>query len=278
MKHDNGRIYVLWKDNNIRIKMIKSTGQMIYCGIFELSGDLRYLMATIYPLNRLDQRKKLGKDIEELRCHQTGPWFLMGDFNNVLKSQDIIGGNLVTNKEYIDLRRMMENFGLYDMDSSGDYYTWSNKQSDCAIYSRIDRVLGTWSGCRTIVTIISLLCIIVYLIKFINSTADLEGFLNVVESNWKIPIHGRPMMNIDKIDLVKKHTEDFTNWQEMEEKVLNQKAKLDWMKLGDGKYKHEMKSINTPQKDDDTLLTAKDDIHKEVMYFYTDLMGKSDNM
>ncbi|CAI8584308.1 unnamed protein product [Vicia faba] len=32
--------------------------------------------------------------------------------------------------------------GLYEKDSRGDYYTWSNKQPSGTIYSRIDRVIG----------------------------------------------------------------------------------------------------------------------------------------
>lgn len=106
----------------------------------------------------------------------------------------------------------MEQTGLYDMDNSEDYYTWSNKQSECAIYSRIDKVLGImeWfqdhsdynlTVMHPSVSDHAMLCLKRYdtpcrkrsNFKFINSTADLEGFLNVVESNWKIPIHGRPM-------------------------------------------------------------------------------------
>lgn len=69
--------------------------------------------------------------------------------------------------------------------------------------------------------------------------------------------------------------------------MLKQKAKLGWLKLGCGnnkyfhafiKARHKLKSMSTQQKDYDTLLTANDDIHREVMDFYTNLMGKTDNM
>lgn len=36
-----------------------------------------------------------------------GPWFLMGDFNNVMSVQDKIGGNPMQEMEYRDLREMM---------------------------------------------------------------------------------------------------------------------------------------------------------------------------
>jgi hypothetical protein len=59
-----------------------------------------------------------------------------------LKNHDRIGGRIVTESEYRDLKTMMDTTCLYEMDNSGDHYTWSNKQSNCAIYSRIDRVIG----------------------------------------------------------------------------------------------------------------------------------------
>lgn len=45
----------------------------------------------------------------------------MGDFNNLLKNQDKIGGNLVTKNKYTDLSRMLENTWLYEMDNTEDY-------------------------------------------------------------------------------------------------------------------------------------------------------------
>lgn len=73
-------------------------------------------------------------------------------------------------------------------------------------------------------------------------------------------------LNTDKIELVKKHTEGLLNLQELEEKVLKQKAKLDWLKLGDGNNKyfyasikviHKMKSMSTLLIDDGTFFTTQ---------------------
>ncbi|KAL5172015.1 hypothetical protein HKD37_16G044853 [Glycine soja] len=99
-------------------------------------------LQAIYALNKLDQRRTLWTDIECIHGNQHGPWVLLGDFNNVLKAKDRVGGNLVTESEYEDLAKMMRNTGTFEKDSTGDYYTWSNKQTDGMIYSRIDRVLG----------------------------------------------------------------------------------------------------------------------------------------
>ncbi|MCH98402.1 hypothetical protein A2U01_0019404, partial [Trifolium medium] len=171
----------------------------------------RLKLRAIYAQNKLEQRNKLWKDIETIHSQQQGPWFLMGDFNNVLKSQDRIGGRPVTEAEYRDLSNMMNATSLYEMDSRGDHYTWSNKQSDCAIYSRIDRVIGNidWLQKDFTLTVMhpsvsdhALLCLESVgdtksrrktHFKFLNSSADLDGFLQAVATSWQGKINGRPM-------------------------------------------------------------------------------------
>ena len=64
----------------------------------------------------------------------------------------------MTEIEYKDLQDMMVNKGLYEMDNTEEYYTWSNKHKEGTVYSRIDRVLGNvgWfqSLCDTVLKIL----------------------------------------------------------------------------------------------------------------------------
>lgn len=140
--HSNGRIWLNWDTNKVTIKYIRETSQLLHCGVYDLTSNFLYWITAIYALNKLDQRRTLWTDIECIHGNQHGPWVLLGDFNNVLKAKDRVGGNLVTESEYEDLAKMMRNTGTFEKDSMGDYYTWSNKQTDGMIYSRIDRVLG----------------------------------------------------------------------------------------------------------------------------------------
>jgi hypothetical protein len=113
--------------------------------------------------------------------------------------------------EYSDLSTMMNTTSLYEMDSRGDHYTGSNKQRNCAIYSRIDRVIGnidwlqkdyTLTVMHLIVSDHALLCLnsvegtkrkIKSQFKLLNSTADLDGFWHAVATSWHREISGRPI-------------------------------------------------------------------------------------
>ena len=143
--HDNGRIWLCWDNNRIDLKFVHSSSQLVHCGVYGLDGIFRYWLTAIYALNKLENRRSLWKDIVTLHSHQQGPWCLIGDYNNVTKAQDRIGGKMVTEAEYTDFSDMLEQTGLAKMDSQGDYFTWSNKHVEGTIYSRIDRVMANVS-------------------------------------------------------------------------------------------------------------------------------------
>jgi hypothetical protein len=47
-KHENGRIWIVWNDNNVNIKKISETDQMIHCGVYDSKGDWMFWMTAIY--------------------------------------------------------------------------------------------------------------------------------------------------------------------------------------------------------------------------------------
>jgi hypothetical protein len=96
---------------------------------------------------------------------------------------------------------------------------------------------------------------------------------------------GLDRMNCDKIDMMKHCNDDLLRWQEIEEKFLQQRAKLEWLKLGDGnnryfhasiKTKTILKNINVLHKEDGNRVTNQEDIEEEVLNFYKKLMGTTD--
>ncbi|XP_074314271.1 uncharacterized protein LOC141649480 [Silene latifolia] len=68
------------------------------------------------------------------------PWVVLGDFNNVLYSNERIG-KVVRDAEMFPFQNAMTSCDLQDMKSMGAFFTWTNKQpSKTRVYSRIDRV------------------------------------------------------------------------------------------------------------------------------------------
>ncbi|XP_058784644.1 uncharacterized protein LOC131659472 [Vicia villosa] len=296
--HGNGRLWVEWNPNKVSVRHVSSSSQFIHCSVYAIDGSFNYWMTAIYAHNKLIHRKKLWKDLEDIDKNQTGPWCTVGDFNNVMSSQDRIGGNTVTETEYEDLNIMVENTGLGEMDSKGEFYTWTNKQANNPIYSRIDRLLANaeWFHTYNQATLTILPPHVsdhamLYLqmptapggkkqFRFNNCWVEAISYLECVERNWNQPARGPPMqklwfkferlkpdllklqkqtndiqnkktkarelldqayeelrchkMDPNIIALVKTKTEELLYWNEIEEKMLQQRTKIDWIRLGDG--------------------------------------------
>ncbi|KAF9624332.1 hypothetical protein IFM89_009615 [Coptis chinensis] len=71
-----------------------------------------------------------------------GPWCVAGDFNNILESNEIVGGDPMHPREVYDFSLCLQNSRLTDINSIGFFFTWWNKSVGIgSIMSRIDRYL-----------------------------------------------------------------------------------------------------------------------------------------
>ncbi|XP_058776967.1 uncharacterized protein LOC131651319 [Vicia villosa] len=295
--HSNGRIWINWNNNRIDVHVIKSSSQMIHCGLFDLAGNFLSWLTAIYAANDINQRRILWRDIEGIHNSQQGSWMLIGDFNNVTRVQDRIGGKRVTQAEVQDLLSMMEVTDLCEMDGIGAPFTWSNKQMETTIYSKIDKVLANTSWFQQhLDTTLHILhpgthvhCIgetkeategnekHVQTPKYFESITRARDRLDEAHHHLE-----QDLMNRDRIHKVQVYTTELLTLTELEEKVLKQKSKIDWLKLGDGnnsyfhaslKSKQAAKGMQILYKEDDTLLTTQEEIEHAVVSYYESLMG-----
>lgn len=210
--HDNGWIWIAWDAIRVDIRYISSTSQMVHCDVFDLDGTFNYWLTSIYALNKLEQRRILWKYIEHIHAQQQGPWCLLGDFNNVAKVQDRVGVKMFIEVEYVNFNAMLEKTDLCEMDSRGDYYTWSNNQVEGTIYSRIDRVLRNVEWFQDHLDVnLNILPPSVYdhallwlqnqekihlkrtHFKFTNYVVNVSGYTKYVSKSWMEPLLERPM-------------------------------------------------------------------------------------
>lgn len=210
--HPNGRLWIIWNREYQDITLTHKSRQHIHCVMNREQVNLN--LTLIYRHNLLEKRKKLWKGIYSLAPQINGPWMLIGDYNNVLHLRDIIGGNDIHRTEYIELEYMMTNIGLYEHDTRGGHYTWSNIHQHGTIYSIIDRAIfnGEWflkfPNCEMDV-LLPHICdhspLKVNLdknkenhrtrpcFKFINCVTEREDYIVTIKENWKVPVEGRPV-------------------------------------------------------------------------------------
>ncbi|XP_058726099.1 uncharacterized protein LOC131597415 [Vicia villosa] len=337
--HANGRVWIMWDNNKVDIKSICSSEQMIHCAVYDKNDNFQHWLTAIYADNKLDRRRKLWKEIEQINSTQQGPWCLMGDYNNVMYTDDRIGGKEIHDGEFCDLVNMMNNCGLADLDKIGDKYTWSNKHVTGTIYSCIDRALANkeWFSQRLHwdlhvlepnISDHAMLCLRSRdqssnhkrLFKFLNKVTEVPEYNDQVERNWNkkgrngsqvklwdklvrlqpiIKKLSKPFRGIniqiekarkdleetqksiahdkDNKDLTqeeKKRTDSLMELLAIEEQIMRQRAKVTWIRLGDGnnayfhaalKSKQSNMRIHSLINEDGKMLNTQDDITEEVI-------------
>ncbi|XP_058748823.1 uncharacterized protein LOC131621801 [Vicia villosa] len=298
--HLNGRIWLGWDHRLWHIKEIGASDQYLHCEVSNSRDDFSHFLTVIYAQNQLTNRRKLWADLQTIGISISKPWIIIGDFNNVLRSDDRIEGSEVHEFEYRDLEYLMESLGLFEHDTKGPHFTWSNKHADGLIYSRIDRALCNRQWFTkyqdSVIEILqphisdhsplklSLETTTVSLhrrrFQFLNVVIENPEYMEQLKNSWQQEIVERPMFRLwkklirlqpvmkalnkavteevrkiqecrDKLDqaqkmlqsdvrnpeycrMVKHWTEELLKQTELEEKILKQKAKIDWIQLGDG--------------------------------------------
>ncbi|XP_075675058.1 uncharacterized protein LOC142644299 [Castanea sativa] len=74
------------------------------------------------------------------------PWLYMGDFNEIVKAEEKMGGALRRESQMKDFKEALDYCGFRDLGFVGALYTWCNNQFDkTTIWIRLDRGVATSS-------------------------------------------------------------------------------------------------------------------------------------
>ncbi|XP_074266109.1 uncharacterized protein LOC141588575 [Silene latifolia] len=93
--------------------------------VIEKASQCSFMVTMIYASNDLKEREELWGSLRRIAIGIVVPWVIGGDFNCVTQSSERLG----------------EDCGFLDMQATGAYYTWNNKQKvELRTYSRLDRV------------------------------------------------------------------------------------------------------------------------------------------
>ena len=107
----------------------------IHCHMRHLTAKYFYF-TLIYGSIDDAERIQLWSILKSYEDCMTEPWLIGGDFNNVLAIDERVGGNTPL-AEIRPFKDCIEACGLQDLQFTGNFYTWTNRQ----IFSKIDQVL-----------------------------------------------------------------------------------------------------------------------------------------
>ncbi|GFZ04425.1 hypothetical protein Acr_16g0010490 [Actinidia rufa] len=130
--HPNGRILVIWKEDLAQLDVIQATNQVIHYLVTCKITAISFYISYVYAFNTVVERHPLWHNLCRFRFSQN-PWILLGDFNNVLSSEERINGQPVSLYEIWEFKECCYDLSLTDIRSTGVFYTWTNSRIWCKL-------------------------------------------------------------------------------------------------------------------------------------------------
>ncbi|KAL0439728.1 UNVERIFIED_CONTAM: hypothetical protein Slati_2455800 [Sesamum latifolium] len=212
------------------------------------------------------------------------PWCVLGDFNAVIDSSEVCGRAADTSSSMTEFRDCITEAALVHLPFTGCPFSWHNcSEGSRSHWKRLDRVLvnEAWLVIWPQTSYMSALpstsdhspLILMGsegsreqgFFKFDNFLVKQPSFLNAVRRTWRHPIHGTRMYSV-----------------KMENNMLQQRAKLNWLKHGDQCSKIFFRKINARrarqrihQITDSAGVILKDtsQVSIEFVSYYQSLLG-----
>jgi ribonuclease HI len=135
-----GGIWLLWNSELVDVSVLAATEQEIHAVVKVLSSNFSWLLSSIYASPRFLERKLLWNNLSQVATLHNLPWLLVGDFNEVLSSDDKFGGLPVRLGRSQLFNNCLNDCGMIDLGFHGPRFTWSNlREVRYLIQERLDR-------------------------------------------------------------------------------------------------------------------------------------------
>jgi hypothetical protein len=139
------------------IWILKQNGSNIAADVFEVYkdtitirlslGNNHWFLTGLYASPVYTSRLELWNHISEMRRDITGPWLLMGDFNEIIHPSEQRGGNFSHSRADV-LLKTMETCNLMDVQSTGGVFTWSRPcTGNRTVFRKLDRAIADVPWC-----------------------------------------------------------------------------------------------------------------------------------
>ncbi|KAL2235680.1 UNVERIFIED_CONTAM: hypothetical protein Sindi_1300200 [Sesamum indicum] len=132
-----------WDDNVMDVHILDLGNQFMHCRVTHRADSESLIITIVYGASEMIDRRSLWNTLEILaREHSDEPWLVGGDFNAVREMNEVCRASG-------DIRMAMEEFnvgiqeaGLIPLPMQGEWYTWHNCSTNSrSLWKRLDRNL-----------------------------------------------------------------------------------------------------------------------------------------
>jgi len=137
--HGAGGLALLWKQG-ISVTILFSCKHYIDT---EIMYENKSFFATfIHADTDYIVRRQMWEELTALTLSRDSPWFITGDFNDILTNQEKEGGRVRAEGSFVDFRTFMSECDLYDLPHTRDFLSWRGVWTEGVVRCRLDRAVA----------------------------------------------------------------------------------------------------------------------------------------
>lgn len=101
----------------------------------------------IYGAPEICNRQEVWNQLIDLSLTRHSPWFLTGDFNDIICNNEKSGGTVRPESSFTSFRSFLSTCDLFDIKHSGNFLSWRGQRHSHLVHCRLDRAVAnsSWS-------------------------------------------------------------------------------------------------------------------------------------
>lgn len=138
----SGGLCLLWHDE-LEVNILTYSQNLIHISIDHAVLPSKWILSCVYGPPHSNQKKFFWNQLETMVNSINEPWAMIGDLNEILSSDEKLGGRSIGSMSNNYLNDFLQNTGSIDLGFSGNSYTWRNNRIGLShIRQRLDRVIA----------------------------------------------------------------------------------------------------------------------------------------
>ncbi|XP_028754982.1 uncharacterized protein LOC114714409 [Neltuma alba] len=140
----SGGLVIMWDEDRSHIRILEQDQQF-----FHLSWEYnqrKLFLTAVYAVPHSNHRQALWNKLKLLSLNLSEPWIVCGDFNDILNSDERLGGAGVNQGRLNWFKNQIDDCSLSDLGAVGPRFTWKGPiiQGYRRLFERLDRGLVMW--------------------------------------------------------------------------------------------------------------------------------------